>query len=190
MLTLVKVVFTEEMWGDVQHFDCGELPHQKEVSNWLKDKEGALAAIKQKKGKRAEVWLYKLPGDILVGFGALARGKWRWKGQEDPQIPVTKVIWYAVAKEYQKKPEGDRDGHYSFQIFDDLLEESTRTKDAYPIIGLFVSTENQRAINLYREFGFTDDGFLAEEGYQKMYAILDEIVLERMLDEEWKKRQG
>lgn len=188
MPDLKKVVFTEEMWNDVQNFECGDRPFEKEVSTWLKAEDGALASVIHKnKSKRSQVWLYKLDVDVLVGFGALARGKWRWKGQDDPQIPVTKVIWYAVAKEFQKKPEGDRDGHYSFQIFDDLLDEAMSTKHTHPLMGLFVSADNIRAIELYREFGFTDDGFLAEEGYQKMYAILDQAVLDRMLDEEWKK---
>ena len=66
-----------------------------------------------------------------------------------------------------------------------------RTKNTHPVLGLFVSTENRRAIELYKEFGFTDDGFEPEEDngmtYQQMYAILDENVYNRMLDEEWKK---
>ena len=168
-------------------------PYQKEVSKWLKNpigEDGALTSVNNRK-KPGKVWLYRLPNGTLVGFGALAKSSWRWKGEEDPRIPVTMVIWYAVHKDFQGKPEGNREGHYSFQIFDDLVNEAYGDQIDRPLMGLYVHHRNKKAIELYRDFGFTDDGFEAihidGELHYKMYAILNENVLAATLKEGYKR---
>jgi hypothetical protein len=89
---LVKHPFTPDDWPDVQDFDCGDEPYEREVSDWLKGpaEEGVESALNciaddQRPGR---VWLYKL-GDRLVGFGALAKTEWRWPGKNnDPRLPL------------------------------------------------------------------------------------------------------
>jgi hypothetical protein len=59
-----RVPFTEALWPTVQGFECGDLPYQKEVANWLKrpsGEDGALTSIGHKK-KPGKVWLYRLKG--------------------------------------------------------------------------------------------------------------------------------
>ena len=140
-----------------------------------------------------QVWLYRLPDGTLVGFGALAQTNWKWQGEDDPRLPVSIVIWYAVHGDFQKKPEGPRENHYSFQIFESLVAEAELRQDTHPILGLFVSQENQRAMQLYEDFGFTKDGFElgpdAAEDYQKMYVVLNPPVFVRMYEAAMAKRK-
>jgi hypothetical protein len=71
--SLVRDAFTEEYWDEVQAFDCGSMPWELEVSDWLKGPIGtdsALTAIHNAE-KPGRVWLYRLENGQLVGFGAL-----------------------------------------------------------------------------------------------------------------------
>jgi hypothetical protein len=34
-MQLTKHLFTEADWEDVQSFDCGDEPHEREVADWL-----------------------------------------------------------------------------------------------------------------------------------------------------------
>ena len=148
--------------------------------------------ISQKK-RPVRVWLYRLADGTLVGFAALAETAWRWQGEDDPRIPVSIVIWYAVHSDFHGKPDGPREDHFSFRIFEDLVAEADRKRETHPILGLFVSTKNQRAIEVYDEFGFTTEGFdigpESEDSHQKMYVILNPEGFARMYEEATRKRK-
>ena len=186
---LTKVEFTEATWDEVQGFDCGDKPYQLEVSNWLKGelgKDSALSAIKNTE-RPATIWLYQLEDRRLVGFGALGKSEWRWKGKKDPKIPVTLIIWYAVQKEFQKQPPGPPEGHYSAQILDDLMAVALDDQLTHPVLGLCVQAENQRAIDLYKRVGFTEslDPFIDKETggkYQRMAMVLNAAALLQIRD--------
>jgi hypothetical protein len=189
---LQKEPFTAAKLDEAQQFECGDRPCQKEVSDWLKrplGEDGALTSISNRK-KPGRVWLYRLD-ETLVGYGALAKSNWRWQGEEDPGIPVTMVIWYAVHKDFQGQPPGPREDHYSFQIFDDLVAIANKDQIESPLMVLYVHNENNKAIAVYHDYGFTDDGFdlsIRDEGpHHKMYLILNERVLVAMLEEGYKK---
>jgi ribosomal protein S18 acetylase RimI-like enzyme len=192
-----RIPFSEELFSEVQEFNCGELPYEKSVSEWLKrpfGEDGALTSIKEKK-RPGRVWLYNLKEETnkkLIGYGALGKGNWKWKGEDDPRIPVTLVIWCGVAKEYQGKPDGDKENRYSYRIFDDLIDIAYQERQTHPVMGLLVHVDNKRAIAFYRSFGFTDQDMMtyAEDGevYQRMYVILDEEVFTKVLEDAFKKR--
>jgi hypothetical protein len=160
---LVKYPFTEDDWDDVQSFDCGDKPHQREVSDWLKgrrDEDSALAALA--KDPPSRIWLYRLedneadPGpDNLVGFGALDRSAWRWTGGKDPYLPITILLWFAVQNRFKRQPPGDEGGFYSSQIMDDLIATAMDDRIERPVLGLCVRVGNTGAIDLYRRKGFT-----------------------------------
>ena len=103
---LDKEPFTEAHWGEVQAFDCGDEVYELEVSDWLKGpfgQDSALTTIRHP-AKPSKVWLYRLADGTLVGFGAIGESQWRWKGKKDPKIPVTLIIWLAIAKQFQGLP--------------------------------------------------------------------------------------
>lgn len=187
---LSKEFFTKESWDEVQTFACGTEIYETEVSDWLKrplGEDGALSAI-QNAEKPTKVWLYRLEDETLVGFGALAKSSWRWKGKNDPYIPIMMIIWCGVGKEFQGRPEGPREGRYAFQILDDLLGEASVDQNAYPVLGLCVHRDNKKAIKLYKNFGFDVDlePFKDKENgreYRKMAHILDGEALLRLKEE-------
>lgn len=192
---LVKEAFTHDDLPEVQSFDCGEEPFAREVSNWLKgplEADSAITSINhpQRPGK---VWLYRLENGTLVGFGALAKSEWRWKGKKDPKIPLTVIIWVGIDKAFRGKPDGPREGRYSSQILDDLIAEALEDKQTHPVLGLFVQTANTRAIELYRRAGFTEklDTYTDKETgieYQRMAMILDSDALLQIVRESTKKK--
>jgi ribosomal protein S18 acetylase RimI-like enzyme len=192
---LVKELFTEDYWDEVQTFDCGSKSYEVEVSDWLKrpfGEDGALTAIRNSE-RPARVWLYRLAGGTLVGFGAIAESKWRWKGKKDPSVPVTVIIWLAVAKQFQGLPKGPGKRRYSIQIVDDLIDEALALAHTHPVVGLCVHPENERAIKLYKQYGFTENlepftDKLTGITYLKMAMILSDDVLIQILDAAKKKK--
>jgi len=192
-LSLARELFTEDQWDEVQDFDCGEAAYQKEVSDWLKGPFGADSALTSISNteKPATVWLYRLPDGELVGFGALGKSRWRWKGKKDPFIPISVIIWYAVHKKFQKKPEGPREGHYSYQILEDLIAAALEEQDTHPVLGLAVHKDNERAIRLYLNIGFTEElSPFTQDGveYQRMAVVLNAEALGQLWEEAKKKK--
>jgi ribosomal protein S18 acetylase RimI-like enzyme len=192
---LEKEPFGEEHFEEVQSFRCGSLPHQVEVSDWLKrpmGEDGALTAIHDPQ-KPNRVWLYRLPDNSLVGFGAIGRSEWRWTGKKEPYLPVTMITWFGVHEDYQGQPPLPKENRYSRKIFEDLISEALEDQETHPVLGLVVRAENTRAIHLYREFGFTDHGLQpftdkqTNVQYQKMALILNRESLLRVRDGAKKK---
>jgi GNAT superfamily N-acetyltransferase len=190
---LSKQLFTAADLPDVQDFDCGDKPYEKEVSDWLKgpeepDKDCAVNSIKHP-AKPSRVWLYKLD-EKIVGFGALAKSEWRWPGKnKDPYIPLSVIIWVAVQKEFWGKPEGTGEEKYSVQILDDLLAEAEEDAKTHPALGLFVHKDNGRAIKFYKNAGFSDELVhlfnkqTKEVEYYKMFVILDDEAFKKTVED-------
>jgi|GEM_PF-2076811 len=184
--SLSKHVFTAADLPDVQDFDCGDKPYEKEVSDWLKgpEEDGRDCAVNSIKHpeKPSRVWLYKL-GEQIVGFGALAHSKWRWPGKNnDPSIPLSIIIWVAVHKDFWGKPKGTEEEKYSVQILDDLVAEAEADAQTHPALGLFVHKDNGHAIKFYKDAGFSDELVhpinkqTKEVEYYKMFVILDDAA--------------
>ena len=193
--SLTKHLFTADDWADVQDFDCGDEPYEKEVSDWLKGPDdptvdSALASIKHPE-KPGRVWLYRSAGDI-VGFGALAKTDWRWPGKNnDPKLPLSIIIWVAVQKKYWGQPEGPKEERYSAQILDDLVAEAEQDGKTHPVLGLFVHKDNQRAIKFYKEAGFSDELVQRVEktGLYKMFVVLDDEAYQAVIEEAKKAKK-
>jgi hypothetical protein len=191
---LEKFDFTEDDWHEVQSFDCGDRPHQLEVSDWLKrpfGEDGALTTIKRT--PPGKVWLYRLPAPDgrIVGFGAIdkAREGWRWKGKKDPKVPVTLILWYGVQTPFKKQPpSANPDDHYSSVILDDLIACAYDDQDTHPVLGLCVQAVNTVAIELYRRKKFTEElsPYIDKQTqieYVRMARILNPALLVRILEE-------
>jgi ribosomal protein S18 acetylase RimI-like enzyme len=184
---LAKHVFTEDDWEEVQSFDCGDEPFAREVTDWLRGPFGsdsALTAIRHP-DRPCRVWLYRLEDGALVGFGALGKSEWRWKGKKDPKVPLTVIVWVGIGKEFRGQPPGLREGRYSAQILDDLIAEALEDQETHPVLGLFVQTANVRAIELYRRAGFTEElePFVDKQTgveYRRMAMVLNPEALLRL----------
>lgn len=185
--TLTRHPFTKADLRDVQDFDCGDEPHELEVSNWLKgsDEQGVDSALNSiaHLEKPGRVWLYR-HGDQIVGFGSLARTEWRWPGKNnDPKLPLSIIIWVGVQKRFWGMPAGPKENRFSAQILDDLVAEAQLDAKTHPILGLFVHKDNARAIRFYKEAGFSDELLQRVEktGFYKMFVVLDDEALELAL---------
>jgi ribosomal protein S18 acetylase RimI-like enzyme len=183
-IPLKKQTFSEANWAEVQNFDCGSEPYELEVSAWLKGQAGedsALTSIHHPE-KPGRVWLYKLPDNTLVGFGALAKSEWRWKGKKDPKIALSIIIWIGLQKEFRGQPPGPKEDRYSTQILDDLIAEALESQETHPVLGLFVHRDNVRAIRLYQRAGFMENLEPTKDGqYLRMAVVLNPEVLRRVL---------
>ena len=143
------------------------------------DQESAIASIHHPV-RPCKVWLYKLEDGTLVGFGALGKSEWRWKGNKDPRVPVTVIIWVGLQKEFQGQPPppSPKEQRYSVRVLDDLINQASEDKETHPVLGLFVHKDNVKAIRLYQAAGFTDDldplrNKAGEIEYLRMAVILD-----------------
>jgi len=184
---LRKHEFTEADWPEVQSFDCGDQPSEREVSRWLTggaEEDSALRAIRDK-DRPAKVWLYKLEDGTLVGFAATAKTHWRWRGKKDPKVPVTILIWLGVDVRFRGLPAGSPDGTYAAQILSDVAAEAVEEKEEYPVLGLCVQEDNARAIRFYEREGFAGglEPFVDKTTgvrYRRMAVILDDEALLRL----------
>lgn len=192
---LTKEAFTLDDLDEVQSFDCGDEPFAREVSDWLKGPLGADSAATSigHPERPGRVWLYRREDGTLVGFGALGKSEWRWKGKKDPKIPLTVIIWVGIRKEFRGKPDGPREGRYSAQILDDLIAEALEDQETHPVLGLFVQTANIRAVELYRRAGFAEelDSYIDKQSgveYKRMAMVLNAEVLLQVVQAGSKKK--
>ena len=117
-----------------------------------------------------KVWIYT-DGDELIGFAGIGRYKVPWPDIDSPPVPHQHVIYAGVDFRFRKKPEGPRNQHYSWRIFDDLVAYAQSVEGMAPVMSLFVDVRNLKAIEFYREYGFEDLPRTTEENgvtYQMM----------------------
>jgi ribosomal protein S18 acetylase RimI-like enzyme len=185
---LYKQVFSEEDWTAVQDFDCGDSEDALEVSTWLKaprDQDGALAMSLA----GGDVWVYRRSDtDEIVGFGALGASTWSWTRNSDPKIEVTVLLWFGVAKRFQRQPEGaDAPNRYAGLILRDLEAEAKKTSKTHPVIGLLVRETNAKAIRLYEHLKYSSDTLKPRKDpetqvvYIRMAKVLDPDALREIL---------
>lgn len=196
---IVRHEFTAADWKGVQHFDCGDAPYEREVSDWIKgpcdpDVDSALTSISHPE-QPGRVWLYKLEDGTLLGFGALGYNEWRWRGKNDPKVPVTVIIWVGLQREFHGKPAGPKEYKYSVLILNDLIKEAEKDQATHPALGLSVHKDNVKAIKLYDWFGFESDfeprrnKETKEIEYLRMAVVLDDEAVLRLRDEAKKKKK-
>jgi hypothetical protein len=184
---LTRHMFSEDDLPDVQDFHCGDEPYEKEVADWLKgpDEPGVDCAVNSIKDpdQPSRVWLYKV-GEKIVGFGSLAKSKWRWPGKNnDGFVPLSVIIWVGVPKEFWGKPEGPKEERYSAKILDDLLAEADSDAKTHSVLGLFVHKDNHRAIKFYKNSGFNDELVQrVDKEYVKMFVVLDDEAFEAAVE--------
>jgi GNAT superfamily N-acetyltransferase len=146
---LVAIPFAAELLDQVQAFSCGEEPYERELADWIRQE--ALAAM----SRGTKVWLYATEGRELIGYGSLGKTNWHWPEPGSGKVSLSIIPAVAIQKQYWGKPDGPREGRYSSQVLDHLIAEATDRTDTQPLLGLFVHTDNHRAIKLYERAGFT-----------------------------------
>ncbi len=154
-MSLKRLDFADHLLPQVQAFDCGTEPWQRELSDAIKAPRGSggvLDALEH--GTR--VWLYIDEDGNLVGFGSLGESVQRWPGPKDLALPVSIIPWLAVDRRFWGKPAGPPEERYSALILRDLLAEALNKQDERPLLILFVHVNNLAAIKLYERAGFRE----------------------------------
>src|SRR5262249_13421036 len=149
------ILFTEAMLDRVAGFDCGDTEAALEVSNWIKAPRGAGGALDEIEEMGTQVWLYEDTAGKVVGFGSLGVTAWRYPNpKKSTFVPMHIIPFYGVQTPFKKNPPGDYKGHYSYQIFSDLIARALDWPEKHRWLSLCVTPTNQGAIRLYEEFGF------------------------------------
>src|SRR4051794_16701173 len=63
-----RVPFIESHLQRVADFDCGSMPYQTEVSDWIKSRNGVLRDMAE---FGTEVWFYETKNQDIIGFTSL-----------------------------------------------------------------------------------------------------------------------
>lgn len=146
---LQKIPFSSELQPLVLDFYCGDEPWETEVADWIKSTD----PIKDMQ-RGTDVWLYVSEEAEVVGFGSLGLSRWNWPLPQDPRVQISLIPMVGIQKRFWGQPEGNPADRYSAQILDDLIFEATTHKERYPLLGLFVHSENKRAIRVYEKANF------------------------------------
>jgi GNAT superfamily N-acetyltransferase len=102
------------------------------------------------------VWLYVTEAGDLVGFGSLDKAEQRWPTAKDPRIAASIIPWVAVARRFWGQPPGPPQERFASQILGDLVAKAMQTRDARPILVLYVHINSARAIAFYQRAGFVE----------------------------------
>jgi len=151
---LEPVVFRADLLSDVQGFDYGTEPWEKELAQWMQA-ESIEAMVHGTK-----VWLYLNQTGDCVGYSSLGVAQWSYPTKKSPRMPVLVIPAVAIRTEFKGEPKGDWatdpsvDGRYSSQIMRHLLDSASQWPGPMPAVGLFVDPRNTPAIKLYERFGF------------------------------------
>ncbi|MBI1913360.1 MAG: GNAT family N-acetyltransferase [Planctomycetes bacterium] len=140
--------FTPDLLLEVQDFDYGEEPYQKELAEWMRNE--AVPALK----RGSKVWLYINQATEIVGYSSLGVTRWRYPGPTSRKTELVIVPAVALRKAFWGKPDGPADERYSSQIMRHLLDEARDWSGELPALGLFVHPDNLAATKLYERFGF------------------------------------
>jgi GNAT superfamily N-acetyltransferase len=157
MPKLVVTAFTEELLPVVQDFDCGSLPYEQEVAEWIKGSQPGTVLQAMRKG--THVWLYSTPDDGIVGYGSLCRSNWSSVPNGRRDMPISLIPSVGVKTQFRGYPPGaEKDARYSRQIIRHLMYEARQypIEDRLPLLGLFVHPDNGLAHNFYEKLGFAD----------------------------------
>jgi len=164
---------------EVQAFYCGNEPWEKEVAEWIKSRSGDNSVLEDMRNYRTEVWLYRDPAGVLVGFGSLGQNKYTWPLKSKRKELVSVIPFIGVHKDFQGEPKGaKREDKYAYQILDDLLLCAAEKMDRYPLLTLSVDSRNTRAIQFYEWRDFVNLNLPKMQGevtYVRMARPLEDI---------------
>lgn len=138
-----KIEFSRETYFLIERFECGEDDFAKRAEDWLKGTPPDECAFKSIEERNTKVWIY-IVEDCVVGFGSLGPNK--ADNQDISFIPML-----AVGSNFQGKTNDDK--KISDHIIEDLIEEARET--GKPLLCLFVSKHNFKAVRLYEKHGFS-----------------------------------
>jgi hypothetical protein len=150
---LRAIQFSKASIDRVSGFDCGNLPHQKPLSEWIKN--SSITALQNK----TRIWLYETDDSAhsLVGYGSLYKASFSANGQSGK---VCSIPTLAVQKSFWRQPDNalNKEDRFSVQIVRHLQKEAKemveRSPTLKPILMLYVHTENAIAKRLYEYCGF------------------------------------
>ena len=148
---LVKLDFNDALLlrPEVQAFDCGTEPWEREIADWLKAPPGENGAIDDlARGNR--VWLYATANKELIGIGSIGETQLRWPDLKSPKCPVSIIPMLGVAKQHQRRGFGKA-------ILSDLIAVASKSVVDRPLLILFVNEQNP-AIRLYVAEEFVEYG--------------------------------
>lgn len=176
-----RIPFTENDLHRVQDFRCGDLPYQKEVSDWIKAPATAPdSALADMRDRGTAVWLYEADDGAVIGFGSLGLTSWTIPNPETgkkERTPIQIIPNFAIDSRYKRKPDGvPEEQWYSRLVFADLLTAAYEraVSQGFPYwLGLLVFADNARAIELYRGFGFQEVG-RTRQNYVRMLTDLSD----------------
>jgi ribosomal protein S18 acetylase RimI-like enzyme len=146
---LQPIAFAPELLDEVQQFECGDEPYQKELAVWLF--QDAVTALE----RGTKVWLYANQANAIVGFGSLGLTRWKYPDAGSPKTGLVIIPAVAVGRAFWGKPKGMPEDRCSSQIMRHLVAEALAWPGSLPALGLFVHPDNQAAIKLYSRFGFS-----------------------------------
>lgn len=146
------VLLTPDLLSVLAGFDCGTEPWAQEVNDYI---HGDQADVLGDLATGAEVFLYRADSGRLVGFGALSGSEWRYPdSRRSRREPLTVLLMYGIHKDYQRRPLGPVDEHYSRRILRDLIARAGFHSERLPLLGLFVQVDNRKAIRAYEDEKF------------------------------------
>src|SRR5262249_21740226 len=145
----------------------------REVADYIQGARGTGSALDDMANNGTSVWLYETVAGELVGYGSLGTTQWRW---DDPKkgswTPIYIIPFYGVQTPFQGQPPGDKADRYGRRIFEDLMGKALAHPEKRRLLALCVHPKNEKAIKVYRDFGFIDYGTTGKTGYLRMIVDL------------------
>jgi GNAT superfamily N-acetyltransferase len=137
-------------------FSCGDEAWSRYVAEWIRGSD-VLDSIK----RGTKVWLFENAGGEIVGFGSVARTRWRWPLPDGSYTSILLIPMLGLGTCFQGQPP-DPDWRFALQIMAHLLNaaremsQEAAAKSGNPIdwLVLLVHRDNQRAIKFYEKCGF------------------------------------
>ena len=102
------------------------------------------------------IWLYYHPDGRIVGFGSLGLTRWTNPYPNGKWVDLSIIPALAIQTEFQHLPrdqEVEDNPSFSHQIMGDLLGKAHLQSPDFVV--LCVHRDNDKAIRLYKHFGFT-----------------------------------
>lgn len=175
-MDLTVVEFSASHLSAVQSFDCGRELWAELASDWIKQAPPYRCALASMQKYGTSVWLYVMPDPYadekhLVGFSSLGVTQWAGPLPGGEKRELGHIPMLAVASAFQGKPDHDDARRYSRQIMEHVIAQAIERR--FHELCLKVHCNNERAIGLYRRFGFQPLGPRDGKGNIGMLKLLD-----------------
>src|SRR5437588_4236074 len=76
---------------EVQAFDCGQEPWEKEVADWIKSRSGDHSVLVDLKTWPSKVWLYWTDTNQLVGYASHGENTWSMPPPKGPKHRISYI---------------------------------------------------------------------------------------------------